>query len=179
MCNTSTFWKCVWFENIRSVTKVMSVKVKNVTWRFCPFSTLEWSNDLLEELLPISSLSWSRIVPCRASTFHALSHSVLKCWHAFWHTQEWQAIAGKWRLSHRKSYTVPAKWREKNGAKMTSRSRQKFPAQMSETKRVNITLPRFCFLIAADLTPKESFEQLFDFQGPVISECTNLQVRGT
>ena len=67
---------------------------------------------------------------------------------------------------------VLAKWREKNGAKMTSRSRQKFPAQMSETKRVSITLPSFCFLIPADLTPKEDFEQLYNFQGPVISECT-------
>ena len=32
--------------------------------------------------------------------------------------------------------------------------------------------PQLCFLILADLTPKENFEQLFNFQGPVISECT-------
>ena len=55
---------------------------------------------------------------------------------------------------------------------MTSRSRQKFPARLSETKRVKITIPHFSFLTAADLTPKEDFEQLFNFQGPVISECT-------
>ena len=46
---------------------------------------------------------------------------------------------------------------------------------MSETKGVKITLPRFSFLTAADLIPikiKEDFEQLFNFQRPVISECT-------
>ena len=79
-------------------------------------------------------------------------------------------VTGKWHLS-RNSHAVLAKWRENNGAKMTSRSRQKFPAQMSETKRVNITLPSFCFLIPTDFTQKK-FEQLFNFQGPVITECT-------
>ena len=43
---------------------------------------------------------------------------------------------------------------------------------MSEAKLVKITLPSFSFLTAADLTQKEDFEQLFNFQGPVISECT-------
>ena len=61
ICCTSTFWKCVWLENMGSVTKVMSVKVKNVTWRFCPFFPSERSNDLLEESLPISTLCLSRI----------------------------------------------------------------------------------------------------------------------
>ena len=55
---------------------------------------------------------------------------------------------------------------------MTSWSRQKFPARLSEAKRVKITLPRFSFLTAADLTPKEDFEQLSNLQGHVISECT-------
>ena len=39
---------------------------------------------------------------------------------------------------------------------------------MSEAKRVKIILPRFSFLTAADLTPREDFEPLFNFQGPVI-----------
>ena len=55
---------------------------------------------------------------------------------------------------------------------MTSRSRQKIPERMSEAKLVKITLSRFSFLTASDLIPKEDFEQLFNFQGPVISECT-------
>ena len=38
---------------------------------------------------------------------------------------------------------------------------------MSEATLVKIILPRFSFLIAADLTPREDFEQLFKFQGPV------------
>ena len=37
MCYTSTFWKCIWFDDMGSVTKVMSVEVKYVTCRFCPF----------------------------------------------------------------------------------------------------------------------------------------------
>ena len=81
------------------------------------------------------------------------------------------AVTGKWHPS-RNSYAGPAKWRQKNGAKITSRSRQNFPTRMNGAKRVKITLPRFSFLSAADLTPKEDFEQLFNFQGPVISECT-------
>ena len=52
---TSTFWKCVWFENMGSITKVMNVKVKNVTWRFCPFLHLESSDGVSQELLPIST----------------------------------------------------------------------------------------------------------------------------
>ena len=54
---------------------------------------------------------------------------------------------------------------------MTSRSRKKFRVQISETKRVKITLPYFSILTAADLSQKHEFEQLFNFQGPVISEC--------
>ena len=55
---------------------------------------------------------------------------------------------------------------------MTSRSRKKFPVRVSETKRVKITPACFKSLTAADLSPKEDFDQLFNFQGPVISECT-------
>ena len=55
---------------------------------------------------------------------------------------------------------------------MTSWSLKKFPVRVSETKRVNITLACFRSLTAADLSPKDDFDQLFNFQGPVISECT-------
>ena len=41
----------------------MSVKVKNVIWRFCPFLHLESSDGVSEELLPISTLSYSRTGP--------------------------------------------------------------------------------------------------------------------
>ena len=66
----------------------------------------------------------------------------------------------------------PGQMPRKNGAKMTSRSRKKFPVRVSETKRVKITLPYFKSLTAVDLCPKDDFDQLFNFQGPVISECT-------
>ena len=73
----------------------------------------------------------------------------------------------------RRFYAGRAKCRENNGAKITSRSRKKFPVRISETKRVKITLPRFSILTAADLSIKKNdFEQLFNFQGPVNSECT-------
>ena len=77
----------------------------------------------------------------------------------------------EWQYS-RSFYEGPAKLHENNGAKMTSRSRKKFPVRISETKRVIITLPRFSILTVADLSQKDNFEELFNFQGPVISECT-------
>ena len=80
-------------------------------------------------------------------------------------------VTDKWHLS-RSFYAGPLKWRENNGAKMTSWSRKKFPVRVSETKLVKITLPCFKTLTAADLSPKDDFDQLFNFQGPVISECT-------
>ena len=51
-------------------------------------------------------------------------------------------VTDKWHLSHN-FYAGPLKWRENNGAKMTSRSRKKFPVLVSETKLVKITLPCF------------------------------------
>ena len=80
-------------------------------------------------------------------------------------------VTNIWLLS-RSFYAGLAKWRENNGAKMTSRSRKNFPARVSQTKRVKITLPCFKSLTDADLSPKDDFDQLFNFQGPVISECT-------
>ena len=49
---------------------------------------------------------------------------------------------------------------------------QKVPVRVSETKQVKITQACFKSLTAADLSPKDDFDQLFNFQGPVISECT-------
>ena len=60
---------------------------------------------------------------------------------------------------------------------MTSHSRKIFCLQMSETKRVEITSPRFSFLTAADLSQKDDFEQLFNFKEIVISECAIDYVR--
>ena len=79
-------------------------------------------------------------------------------------------LTDKWHLS-RSFYAGPLKWRENNGTKMTSRSRKKFPVRVSETKPVKITLPCFKSLTAADLSPEDDFDQLFNFQRPVISEC--------
>ena len=153
MCSTSTFWKCVCFENMGSVTKVMSMKVKNVTWRF----PLEWSNDLSEESLPISTLSWSRIVSCGASAFYALSHSLPICWHSFCHAREWQASD----ISHAtRTLSRP------NGAKIMVPRWRHVRAKNWETKRVNITLPSFCFLIPADLTPKTILSRFSIFRDP-------------
>ena len=86
----STFWKCVWFENIGSIPKVMIVEVENVTWRFVHFFHLDSSDGVLEESLPISTLSCSRTVSCNPSSFYALSHSLSKCWHPFCHARGWQ-----------------------------------------------------------------------------------------
>ena len=95
LCNymwcTSTFWKCIWFENIGSIAKVMSVKVKKCHLKVLSIFLLKWSNDLSEESLSISTLSYSRIVSRSASAFYALSHGVSKCWHAFCHSWEWLA----------------------------------------------------------------------------------------
>ena len=169
MSCTTTFWKCVWFENMGRTTKVMNMEVKNVPWRFCPFLHLESSDGVSENLLPISTLSYSRTSCCSPSTFYALSHSLspemLACF------LPCSGVTDKWHLS-RSFFAGPLKWRENNGAKMTSWSRKKFPVRVSETKLVKITLPCFKSLTAADLSRKDDFDQLFNFQGPVISECT-------
>ena len=80
-------------------------------------------------------------------------------------------VTDKWHLS-RSFFAGPLKWRENNGAKMTSWSRKEFPVRVSETKLVKITFPCFKSLTAADLCRKDDFDLLFNFQGPVISECT-------
>ena len=165
---TSTFWKCVWFENMGSLKKVMNVEVKNVPWSFCLFLHLEWSNgvseknaaDFYPQLLKNRLLQPAfllRIVTQLVEMLACLLPS--------------SGVTDKWHLS-RSFYASPLKWRENNGAKMTSRSRKKFPVRVSEAKRVKITLPCFKSLTAADLRPKDDFDQLFNFQGPVISECT-------
>ena len=135
---------------------------------FSTFFPLDWSNGLSDESLPISTLFHSRIVSCSASAFYALSHGVSKCSHAFCHAQGWQAND----ISQATLTLARPNGAKSNGAKMTSRSLQKIPERMSEAKRVKIALPRFSFLTTSNLTPKEDFEQLFNFQGPIISECT-------
>ena len=144
-----------------SITKVISAEVQNVTWRFCPFFHLESLDNVSKDSLSISTLSYSRTVSCSASAFYVLSYSLSKCCHAFCHAR---GVTGKWHLS-RSFYASPAKWRENNGAKMTSRSRKKFPVQVREAKRVKITLPRFSFLTAADFSKKRRFWAAFLFSG--------------
>ena len=116
---------CLNFFGQGSITKVMSVKVENVTWRFCPFLHLESSDGVLEELLPISTLSYSRTGSCSPSAFYALSQSLSKSRHAFCRARGWQL----WPLS-RSFCAGPAKWGENNSAKMTSQSRKKFPVRV-------------------------------------------------
>ena len=156
ICCTSAFWKCIWFEYMGRITKVTSVKRKNVTWRICPlflwncpttlrmnrcrFLPLQFKNSFLQRVCLL------RIVKQRVK----VRSRFLLC----------SGVKG--HLS-RNSYAGPAIWRENHGAKLTSSSHQKFPTRMSEAKWVKTTLPHFSFLTAADLTPKEDFEQLFIF----------------
>ena len=151
-----------------SITKVMNVEVKNVPWRFCPFLSfgmVRWrfgkiASDFYPQLLKNGLLQPVYLLRIVTQLFEMLA-CLLPC--------SW--VTDKCHLS-RSFYAGPLKWRENNGAKMTSRSRNKFPVRVSETKRVKITLPCFKSLTAADLSPKDDFDQLFNFQGPVISECT-------
>ena len=57
---------------------------------FVHFYILESSDCVSEELLPISTLSYSRTGSCSPSAFYALSYSLSKCWHAFYHARGWQ-----------------------------------------------------------------------------------------
>ena len=151
MCCTSTFWKCVWFENMASISKVMSVKVENVTWMFCPFFSfgiVQWRVRRIR--LPILP-SYSRTGSFGPSAFYALLHSLSKCWHVFCHAQGWQ--------TNDISHAVFTQARP-NGAKIMAprwhhARAQSFPVRISETKRVKITLPCFKILTAADLSKKK------------------------
>ena len=94
------------------------------------------------------------------------------CLSKFWHAACLLPCSGmtdKWHLS-RRFYAGPAKWRENNGAEMTSRSFKRFPANKRNKESPTHT-SRFKILTAAHLSPKGDFERLFNFQGPVISEC--------
>ena len=165
---TSTFWKCVWFENVGSITKVMNVEVKNVPLRFCPFFTfgiVGWrfgkiAADFYPQLLKNRLLQPVYLLRIVIQLVEMLA-CLLPC--SGWQTND---------ISH--AAFTQARW---NGAKvMAPRWRhdraKKFPVRASETKRVKITLPCFKSLTAADLSPKNDFHQLFNIQGPVISECT-------
>ena len=165
---TSTFWKCIWFENMGSITKVMGVEAENVTWRFCPFLSFEivgWRVGRIAANLHPLQLKNSFLQPVCLLRIVTQLVEMLAC------LLPCSGVTDKWPLS-RNFYAGPAKWRENNGDKMTSRSRKKFPVRVSETKRVKITPACFKSLTAPDLSPKDYFDQLFNFQGPVISECT-------
>ena len=161
MCYTSTFWKCVWFENMGSITKVMSKKVKNVTWRFCPF----FSFGMVERSVGLTAADFYpfpfknsflqrvcllRIVRQRVKVFSRL----LPC----------SGVTGKWHLSGN-SYAGPAKWRENNGAKMTSRSRQKFPRANERGKTSQNHTPPLQLLDRCRFDPKRRFWAAFQFPG--------------
>ena len=151
-----------------SIAKVLSVEVENVPWRFCPFFTfgiVGWrvgriAADFYPQLLKNRFLQPVCLLRIVTQLVEMLAR-LLPC----------SGVADKLPLS-RSFYAGPAKWRENNGAKMTSRPRKKFPMRVNETKQVKITLACFKSLTDADLSLKDEFDQLFNFQGPVISECT-------
>ena len=153
---------------MESITKVMNVEVKNVPWRFCPiftFGFVRWrvgkiAADFYPQPLKNRLLQPVYLLRIVTQLVEMLA-CVLPC----------SGVTHKWHLS-RSFYAGPWKWRENNGAKMTSWSRKKFPVRVSKTKLVKITLPCLKSLTAADLSHKDDFDQLFNFQGPVISECT-------
>ena len=160
------FLKMCWFENMGSITKVMNVEVKMSLGGFVHFYI------------------WNRRIACRKNCCRFLPSATqeqvaaarlllriatqpVEKLHAFCHARGWQTND----MSH-PAFTQ-ARW---NGAKIMAprwrHDREKIPVRVSETKRVNITLPCFKSLTAADLSPKDDFDQLFNFQRPVISECT-------
>ena len=151
-----------------SITKVMSVEVENVPWRFCPFFTFgilgrrvgriaaNFYPQLLKSkfLQPVCLLHIvtqlvemrACLLPCSGWPTNVLSHA------AFMQARPNgpKIMAPRWRHGRAK----------------------KFPMRVSETKQVKITLACFKSLTAADLSLKDEFDQVFNFQGPVISECT-------
>ena len=170
MCCTSTLWKCVWFENMGSITKGMRLEVENVTWRFCPFFFhLESPEGVSEESLPISTLSYWRTVSCSPYAFYALSHSLSKCWHAF-------CLAWGWQANDLTGPAFAIAQARPNGAKIMAPRWRHIRAKCFLAKKRNktsqMTRPCFRILTAADLSQQDNFEQLFSFQGPEISECT-------
>ena len=160
MCCTSTFWKCVWFENFRSITKVMSVEVENVPWRFCSFLHVESSDGVSEELLPISTLSYSRLGSCSPSAFYALSHSLSKCWRAFCHARGWRTND----LSHAAfTQTRP------NGAKIMAPRWRHGRAKVSHASKQNETSQNHNSLLqeldCCRFEPERRFWSAFQFPG--------------
>ena len=81
-------------------------------------------------------------------------------------------VTEKWHFS-RSIYAGPLKWRENNRAKMTSRSRKMLPVRV--LKRNKTSQNHTSLLQELDccrFEPKRRFWSAFQFQGPVISECT-------
>ena len=162
MSCTSTFWKCIWFENMGSITKVMNVEVKNVPWRFCPFLHLESSDGISKKLLPISTLSYSRTAAgcCSPSTLYALSHSLSKCWHAFCHAWDWQTDD----ISHA-AFTQA----RRNGAKIMAPRWRHDRAKVSRASKRNKTSQNHTSLLqeldCCRFEPKGRFWSAFQFSG--------------
>ena len=149
-----------------STTKVMSVKVKNVTWRFCPFLHLESSDGVSEDCCRfLPSANQEQVSAARLPSTH--------CHTACRNAGMPSAMLGGDRqmTSLTQLLDRPGQMARKNGAKMTSRSHKKFPEQVSETERVKITLPCFKSLTAADLSSKDDFDQVFNFQGTVMKSA--------
>ena len=116
MCCTSTFWKCVWLENVGSITKSYERESKKchlevlsiftfgiVGWRVGRIAA-DFSPRLLKNrfLQPVCLL-------CIVTQLVEILVCLLPC----------SGVADKWPLS-RSFYAGPAEWRENNGVKMTS-----------------------------------------------------------
>ena len=104
-----------------SITKVLSVEVENVPWRFCQFFTfgiVRWrvgriAADFYPQRLKNRFLQPVWLLRIVTQLVEMLA-CLLPC----------SGVTDKCPLS-RSFYAGPAKWRENNGAKMTSRSRKK------------------------------------------------------
>ena len=167
MSCTSTFWKCVWFENMGSITKVMNMEVKNVPWKFCPF-------------IAFGIVRW-RVGKLDADFYpQLLKNRLLQPVYLLYIVTQLPAMLGGDRqvTSLTQLYAGPLKWRENNGAKMTSWSRKKFPVRVLKRNKTGQNhTPLLQELDFPDLSRKDDFDQLFNFQGPVISEFTIVTLR--
>ena len=150
MCCTSTFWKCVWFENIGRYNKSYERESKECYLKVLSiFFSFGIVRCVLEESLPISTLSYPRLVSCSASAFYALSHSLSKCWHAFCHAHAWGRQTND--ISHAALRRL-AKWREIMAANVVTFPQKKYSRANKQNKTSQTHTPRFSMLTAADLS---------------------------
>ena len=104
-----------------SITKVMNLEVKNVPWRFCPFFTFgivrlrvgKIAADFYLQLLKNRLLQPVYLLRIATQPVEKLA-CFLPC----------SGVTDKRHISP-SVYAGPLKWRENNGAKMTSQSRKK------------------------------------------------------